>query len=162
MEIRIAKPDELEIIHQLAHEIWWPTYQGIISDEQISFMLKDMYSLHSLQRQIEREAIFILAKEDEHFVGFASCSFSQDNAVCTVHKLYILPSQQGKGIGRNLIHFITREASERGAETIELNVNRNNPALQFYLKEGFTIYKEVDISYFDYVLNDYVLRRSMT
>ncbi len=154
--IRIASQSDIITIHQLAEEIWWPTYQDILSEEQIRFMLDDMYSLPALQKQVGEGAIFIIAEDESQAIGFGSFSFIGKR--CKIHKLYISPLQQGKGLGKRLLNFIKGEALTAGCNELELNVNRNNKALQFYLKEGFSILKEVDIPYFDFVLNDYVMR----
>jgi hypothetical protein len=51
MRIRKATEEDIAVITELAEKIWWPAYRNIISDEQISFMLKDMYSADSLKKQ---------------------------------------------------------------------------------------------------------------
>ena len=40
ISISEAKETDLQIIHQLAEEIWWPAYKDILSEVQINFMLK--------------------------------------------------------------------------------------------------------------------------
>lgn len=65
--------------------------------------------------------------------------------------------QQGKGIGVQLLSYIKKDTADRGGKSLELNVNRNNPAVEFYKKAGFNISVEMDIPYFGYSLNDYVM-----
>jgi len=153
--IRIASQSDITAIHQLAEEIWWPTYQEILSAEQIRFMLDDMYSLSALQKQMGEGATFVIAEDENQAIAFGSYSFIDRR--CKIHKLYISPFQQGKGLGKRLLNFIKGEAIKAGCNELELNVNRNNKALQFYLKEGFSIQKEVDIPYYTFTLNDYVM-----
>jgi len=161
MKIRFAQESDLETIHFLAEEIWWNTYKGILSDEQISFMLQDMYSLEALRTQLRENTLFILAEENNEAQAFASYSNNSKEKICKIHKLYIHPSQQGKGLGRKLLAFIENEAKGQKLDILELNVNSENPAYNFYLKSGFEVFKEIDIPYHQYILNDYIMRRAI-
>ncbi|WP_276345966.1 GNAT family N-acetyltransferase [Daejeonella sp. JGW-45] len=156
--VRVSQRD-IPVIHQLAHQIWWPTYSAILSEEQISFMLKNMYSPDALGEQIKNGSQFILVKNEGTDVAFAG--YSIEAKVLKIHKIYILPSEQGKGTGRKLIEYLDNIARECGISKLQLNVNRANPALSFYQKVGFKIVKTVDIPYFEFVLNDYVMRKEV-
>lgn len=161
MTIRPATPADIPTIHQLAEAIWWPTYQPILSSEQISFMLEKMYSEEALADQMLAEGMnFLIVEQDSHPVGFAAYSLTDtENQVYKIHKLYVLPDQQGKGTGRMLINYMATVAAGSGGKILELNVNRGNPAFHFYKKIGFTVHQEVDIPYYQFVLNDYILRK---
>lgn len=162
MSIRKAGRQDISIIMELAEKIWWPTYTGVISEEQIRFMLDDMYSAESLIKQMESGIEFILAEREDTPNGFAAYAQSDtDKLILKIHKLYILPSEQGKGTGKKFIEYISDSAKKLGINTIELNVNRGNKALNFYLKSGFTIYQTLDIPYHRFILNDYVMRKSI-
>jgi diamine N-acetyltransferase len=161
INIRFAEATDIHAIHSLAHEIWWPTYRNILTAEQIAFMLEKMYSPEALAKQFDEGATFIIAEREAENIGFASYSADTEQAVLCIHKLYILPSEQGKGTGKTFMNFIEDEGRKEGLQFLELNVNRNNQALGFYRKSGFTVYQEVDIPYYAFVLNDYVLRRTL-
>ncbi len=162
MIIRPAKVDDVPVIHSLANETWWPSYRGIISDEQIRFMLEDMYSESALKKQLDGTRKFLLAERDSTPLGFAEYSFIDPaKKVFKLHKLYVLPSEQGKGTGKKLLEYIIGLARMQGGTIIELNVNRGNPAVNFYKKLGFKIWKTVDIAYYRFLLNDYVMRKKI-
>lgn len=160
MKIRKATEQDIPVISELAEIIWWPSYRNIISDEQISFMLKDMYSEESLKDQMNSGVEFILAERENIPVAFAGFSATEPG-VFKLHKLYVLPSEQGSGTGKKLIGHISDLAREQGGRILELNVNRGNPASGFYKKAGFDIYRTVDIAYYNFVLNDYVMRKDL-
>ena len=160
MRIRKATEQDIKVISELAEKIWWPAYRNIISDEQISFMLKDMYSEDSLKKQLLSGVEFILAEKEKVAVAFAAFSLIEPE-VYKLHKLYVLPSEQGSGTGKKLIAYISDFARNQGGKILELNVNRGNPASKFYKKAGFEIYKTVDISYHHFVLNDYIMRKDL-
>lgn len=162
MNIRKALPKDIPVIHKLAQEIWWPTYRNIISDEQISFMLENMYSEDVLQEQMDEGIEFLLAERNNLPVAFAGYSLiDAEIPLLRIHKLYVLPSEQGKGTGKKLIDHMSSIAEARNCKILELNVNRGNPAQGFYQRSGFEIYQTVDIHYHQFVLNDYVMRKML-
>jgi ribosomal protein S18 acetylase RimI-like enzyme len=155
MIVRFASTKDVETIHNLAHQIWWNTYQNILTQEQIEFMLDDMYSIGSLNAQLQKGISFLIAENGDQASGFAS--YSKQDLSFKIHKLYILPQQQGKGLGKLLLDFIKEEAKAQGITTLKLNVNRNNPAVSFYSNLGFKLVREIDIPYHHFVLNDFLL-----
>lgn len=162
MEIVEATERDIPVIHELAEETWWPTYRPILSEEQISFMLKNMYSENALREQMNSDVKFLLVKRDSENVAFAGYSILQGpEPVLRIHKIYVLPSEQGKGTGKTLIEYLSKLARDLNIPEVELNVNRANPALGFYGKMGFNIRETIDIPYYQFVLNDYVMRKTV-
>ncbi|WP_411273888.1 GNAT family N-acetyltransferase [Daejeonella sp.] len=160
MEIIEATEGDIPVIHELAEKIWWPTYRPILSEEQISFMLKNMYSESALKKQLNAGVKFLLVKRESENVAFAGYSLEYSPySSLKIHKIYVLPMEQGKGTGKALIDYISQLARDVNIKELELNVNRANPALQFYQKIGFEIKETVDIPYHQFVLNDYVMRK---
>ena len=160
--IRIATLKDVPVIHQLAEDIWWPTYRSILSEEQIRFMLDTMYSADALTGQIREGIIFILAEYLDHAVAFAGYSKSEsDHTLLKIHKLYVQPEEHGKGIGKLLLQYIEQEAIKAGIQQLELNVNRQNKAFDFYKRLGFEVFKEEDIPYYNYWMNDFILRKQL-
>ncbi|HMK05840.1 MAG TPA: GNAT family N-acetyltransferase, partial [Ferruginibacter sp.] len=114
-------------IKALAENIWKIAYAAILSPEQMNYMLDLFYSEAALQKQINEGHQFILAKENALLkelntyteysgaVGFASYSVKDTKPgnvspnVYRLHKLYIDPTQQGKGIGKLLVGFIIND-----------------------------------------------------
>lgn len=58
MNIRQANYSDITAISNLATKIWWPTYTNVIPDEQIEFMLEDMYSEVALLSQMDAGITF--------------------------------------------------------------------------------------------------------
>lgn len=165
MDIRRAGLADIDIISWLAHEIWPQAYGSILSAEQLRYMLNWIYSPASLRNQIEnlQHNFFIISDNGTH-TGFASCSAKSPDApgVFRLHKIYVLPGQQGKGTGQKLLNHVVEYAQKAGASVLELNVNRHNKALHFYQKNGFIITKEEDIDIGNsYFMNDYVMEKEL-
>jgi RsiW-degrading membrane proteinase PrsW (M82 family)/ribosomal protein S18 acetylase RimI-like enzyme len=157
MTIRTAYPADIPLIRDLAHEIWPQTYGSIISKEQIDYMLDLLYSEKALHEQMEKNNEFIIVYDGVHAVGFASFGLTEPG-VYKLHKIYLLPSQQGRGTGRFIIEQLVKAMQLKGAVALQLNVNRHNPAKSFYEKLGFVVIKEEDIDIGNgYWMNDYVM-----
>lgn len=147
LKITTAKGGHLPIISVLANQIWRHTYQCILTQHQITFMLNDMYSLVSLQNQLAKKHIFKMLTFNNKPFGFASYSKINDLGVYKIQKLYVHQNYQGQGFGKSLLTAIECEVKKLGATAIHLNVSRENKALFFYQKMGYKILKQVDISY---------------
>jgi ribosomal protein S18 acetylase RimI-like enzyme len=164
MEIQKVDTESIPIIQSLANITWAIAYKEIISNEQKEFMLDQMYSTESLQSQIlQQNHQFVIAYLDKNPTGFSSYSIKQttNESIGKLHKLYVDPSQQGKGIGKSILQFILNDISSKGANYLELNVNRQNKAIEFYIKLGFAIVAEVDVPIGNgFFMNDYVMQIS--
>lgn len=161
IEIKTAKISDIPVIHRLANEIWWPTYKGVISDEQITFMLDKMYAEDSLKQQFNDGNTFLILYDNGSPKGFAAFSKTDIDKSYKLQKLYLHPDQQGKGAGKQLIEFVENAVKKLGAETLILNVNRGNKARYFYEKVGYQIIEEIDIPYFQFIMDDYVMSKSL-
>ncbi|HEU5366140.1 MAG TPA: GNAT family N-acetyltransferase [Hanamia sp.] len=162
-DIRKAEIDDLEAISQLAYKIWPSAYQEILGKAQLNYMLDKIYSLHSLEHQfLILKHQFIMVIEDDRPIGFASFSAHADPEVYHLNKLYVVPDEQGKNIGKQILEYVICEIKNAGANSLQLNVNRFNKALHFYQKQGFKIIREEDIDIGSgYFMNDYVMEKKI-
>ncbi|WP_295769761.1 GNAT family N-acetyltransferase [uncultured Mucilaginibacter sp.] len=163
LNIRPATLADADIIVKIAHQTWWPTYRSILSTEQITYMLDAMYVSDKVAHQIaEGEQTYILLEEEGTPVAFASYGpRNDDKNVIKLHKLYCHPTTQGKGYGRKLVDAVVEATRQVGIKTLDLNVNRNNKAKDFYQKLGFTLLRDEDIPIGPYWMNDHVMRKEL-
>lgn len=157
--IRFADTEDINSIGFLAHQIWPATYGHILSEAQLQYMLQMMYSPASLKKQMqEQQHVFMLAELEDEPVGFASFSETQAPGIFKLHKIYVSTAIQGKGLGKALLAAVIEEIKTLGATALQLNVNRNNKAKEFYERQGFTVIKEEDIDIGNgYLMNDCVM-----
>jgi diamine N-acetyltransferase len=157
--VRNAAINDIPLIRELTYKVWPQTYSSILTPGQVDYMLNMMYSEESLRQQINDGAQFIIVYDDTKAVGFASFQEIKP-AMYKLHKLYVLPSQQGKGTGRFIIDYITGEIKEKGACVLQLQVNRNNKAKEFYEKNGFTVVEEIKLDIGGgYIMDDYIMEK---
>lgn len=161
ISIKRATLDDLPTIHELAHKIWPAAYSDILSQEQLEYMLDLIYSLSSLHHQlIDLKHDFFIVLDKNIPAGFASVSQKELNSTTyRLHKIYVLPQQQGSGIGKLLLTHVINSIKLSGGTSLELNVNRHNKARHFYEKTGFKIIGEEDIDIGKgYFMNDFIMR----
>jgi GNAT superfamily N-acetyltransferase len=161
--IKHATTDDVHTIIDIAEKTWWVAYPPILEEEQISFMLNEIYTADKISNQIKNNIqTYLLLLEDDQPVAFASFSPREEDAdIYKLHKLYCLPVTQGKGYGKVLIEAVIGEVLKAGKSTLDLNVNRYNKAKSFYEKMGFHEAYQEDIPIGPYFMNDYVMRKEL-
>jgi diamine N-acetyltransferase len=162
-ELINAGTSDIPLIRQLAEKTWWPTYSAILSSEQLSYMLNAIYSEQALTKVMnDQSQIFMLLRDGGGAVGFAAYGPKEhEPQTVKLHKLYVIPGMHGKGYGKFLIDEVRQRAIKAGMKHLDLNVNRFNPAKNFYEKLGFTVIKEEDVPVGPYWMNDYVMRLNL-
>jgi GNAT superfamily N-acetyltransferase len=163
MEIRLLQKHELSLTQNLAEKIWPSAYGTILSKEQLSYMLNWMYSIETLEKSFDKGNEFYCAFDNDLPLGFLELEFlSEEASSVKLQKIYVLPSEQNKGIGKNFLQLALLRAKNRGARNLILQVNRANKAVQFYLKNNFCIIGEEDFPIGnDYYMNDYVMEKTL-
>lgn len=164
LQTREAQPADFDSIRQIAQETWPVTFGNILSPEQIAYMLNMMYSIESLTEQVNsKHHHFILASENSTNLGYISYELNYHQQPQTkVHKIYLLPSAQGKGVGKLLMQQVAAIAVRAGNDALLLNVNRDNNAVAFYKKAGFEIIGTEDIDIGSgFLMEDYIMRKPL-
>lgn len=166
-KIKIAFITDIPKILEVADATWKQTYRAFLSEEQVEYMYNKMYNPDALKEQMQTGSTYLMYLEDEKILGFACYQIKEDvygllkEQIVYLHRLYILPDTQGKGIGRSLLNEVVKIGQKNNCACIQLNVHRKNTAMYFYKKMGFELYEKVDIAYGPFWLNDYILRKSL-
>ena len=164
IEIRPARRDELAIVQRLARVTWHAHYPGIITEQQIDYMLARGYAHDVLAGFLDgRKRGLELAVVADEPAGFAAWMLIDDAEEAKLDKLYVLPSRQRHGLGGKLIYRVIERARAAGATTLILNVNKQNTqALRAYERHGFATRDAVvnDIGN-GFVMDDYVMARKI-
>ena len=143
LKIVAANREDLTRIARLAEVVWRHHYPGIISVAQIDYMLKWMYNLQTLESELKSGIVFDQAIIDQELVGFASYG-AESASEMKLHKLYVHPQWQRRGIGSHLLAHVEETSRNRGFHKVILTVNkRNENALAAYAKNGFVIRESI-------------------
>jgi len=154
-----AETKDIPMIQDLAKRSWSIAYQGIISQDQIDYMLDLMYSEKTLNSHFDNpDYQYYLIKNDENYLGFMGFEFHQETETTKLHRIYFLKEAQGKGLGKKALEFLKQQAAEQNDKRIILTVNKKNPAQKFYESQGFRIYEEkvLDVGN-GFVMDDFLM-----
>ena len=191
IHISKASSEDIMCIHDMAQVVFRHTYREILSPEQMEYMMEWMYSPANLQKQLDEGHVYYIAYRDGKPCGYVSVQpegIADDGRLLFhLQKIYVLPSEQGHGLGRALfdravahvreaalareidhmregVHGrevaggCTEECVEGCGARIELNVNRNNPSIGFYHHLGLHILRQGDFHIGNgYYMNDYIM-----
>lgn len=164
MTIVPATVADIPSIRAVALATWPVVYGAILSTGQLAYMLDLMYSEAALHEQLTRKGHqALLLKRATDTVGFGSYEHRvHESAMTRLHKLYVLPTEQGIGGGGLLLGAVLKTAHDRGSAFVELNVNRFNPAKGFYERHGFRVVRDEVIAIGQgYVMDDHVMQRPL-
>ena len=159
MKLVKANSEHIPIIIELTKKIWPVAYGEILSKAQLDYMIEKFYNETALRELIQKGHVFYLAQDDKDiYVGFVSYEINSEPNKTKIHKIYVLPETQGTGLGRQFFELVKEKAIENNQSNIFLNVNKQNHAINFYTKLGFTKVKDevIDIGN-GYVMDDYIM-----
>lgn len=162
VKILIAGENDLPVIHDMAQIVFRHTYLDILSPQQMEYMMEWMYSLPNLHKQLSEGHVYFIAYISGRPCGYMSIQKEGiDSGIMVFHlqKIYVMPSEQGKGVGKLLfnqaVDYVTNSFLP---SRIELNVNRNNNAVGFYRHIGMRILREGDFHIGEgFYMNDYIM-----
>ncbi|SMR81926.1 Ribosomal protein S18 acetylase RimI [Aliiroseovarius halocynthiae] len=167
MTLRDAIPSDAPSIAAISIEVWIGTYlkRGVrpfFADYALS-----EFTVAKTEALIRDPNQFMLVSENEDGIdGFIRVSFGSadpvgGSAATEISTLYIQPRHHGKGIGKHLLEAAFQKCRAQGVDAVWLATNaENDPAIAFYLSQGF---KQVGETYFSiddqrYLNNVYVYR----
>lgn len=185
IHISKASSEDIMCIHDMAQVVFRHTYREILSPEQMEYMMGWMYSPANLQKQLDEGHVYYIAYHDGKPCGYVSVQpegiADDGHLLFHLQKIYVLPSEQGHGLGRALfdravahvreavltrevVHVrevaggCTEECVEGCGARIELNVNRSNPSIGFYHHLGLRILRQGDFHIGNgFYMNDYIM-----
>ena len=163
-ELRIVPLAEADIaaVIELAGVIWRQHYPGIISMEQIDYMLAQRYTPAIIRAQLQSgSAWWDQALVGGRMIGFAQ--YERYRQSMKLDKLYLHQDFQRQGYGARMLAHIEDAARRRGSSAVRLNVNKHNlNAIAAYRKNGYEVVETVvaDIGG-GYVMDDYVMEKTL-
>lgn len=155
-----VREQDLPELAGLARDIWYRHYPGIISAEQIEYMLARGYTVEAMRAQLAAAGTWwdkLLL--DGKMVAFCACSRREPPDVLRVDKLYVDYDLRGRGYGSLLLDHAGKRAQELGCRRIRLQVNKSNrSAIEAYRSNGFAIAESVAVDIGGgFVMDDYVM-----
>ena len=138
MRIREARPSDAHAIAKVHVDSWRTTYVDILPSEfldSLSYAERERWWSEVLSPYKERTSVYVAEDENGAVVGFASGGAEREGDAAylgELYAIYLLESQQRRGIGRRLTMAVACRLLERGFDSMLLWVLTDNPACKFY------------------------------
>jgi len=155
---REAQREDIPEIQRLARRIWEEAYGGLLSKEQIEYMLEMMYSESVIREELLQGTVWDLIIVEGTPRGYLSYGLWENNSV-KLFKIYVGKELRGTGLAADSLSRVKEYASRKGRGSVFLTVNKNNKrAIRAYEKNGFAVTASVvtDIGG-GFVMDDYVM-----
>ena len=149
---------DVQLIAQLAKEIWTEHYTSIIGAKQVYYMLATLQSEDAILNDLAKGKHYLLVESEQLIIGYVG--YELQGGQLFLSKLYLKKSERAKGAGRSILEALKEIAQTNKKECIVLTVNKNNYAsIAAYQALGFQLIKEQCVEIGEgYVMDDYVFR----
>jgi ribosomal protein S18 acetylase RimI-like enzyme len=150
IQLKAISRSDSETIFWLMKEIYTPAYKHFWTDNG-DWYVNSQYSKENILKELSNTKsnyYFILFKGEIignfRFIWDDKLKGLSEEKQLKLHRIYLHPKTQGKGIGKQLLAWLEEKASEKGYQIIWLDaMNEQEQAFQFYKNLGYTYYSHV-------------------
>lgn len=160
--VKVDNDEKIDIISEKANIIWHEYFPGIISVEQIDYMVDMFLAPRSIRREIQEGYEFYLQYKGDENIGFMVAKPEKDRLF--ISKLYVDKEHRGQGYGNYMFEKAQEICVSNNLNSMYLTVNKyNTPSIEVYKSKGFKIIQEVetDIGH-GFVMDDYVMEKKLS
>jgi GNAT superfamily N-acetyltransferase len=150
LDFKITKAtlDNLDLLQKISKQTFFETFAAFNSKENMKQYLNESLSLEQLKLELENEfSEFYFAYNENEVIGYLKINRGESQTEKTsknlleIERIYVLEKFQGKKVGQMLFQKAVEMAKSYQKNTIWLGVwEKNEKAIQFYLKNGFEIF----------------------
>ena len=158
-KITPLKSEKNDVLAAFAEPIWYEHYSPIIGKQQVEYMLEKFQSSNAIKAQIKEGYQYYQVSCETQLVGYFSIQLRKD-ASLFISKFYLAKEARGQGLGKKMLTYIEELATAAKCKTLDLTVNKYNPAYKVYLNLGFINQgaAEFDIGN-GYIMDDYLMSK---
>lgn len=148
IQIKKITLDNLEQLQKISRQTFIETFAQFNSKENMEKYLYESLSFEQLKLELENEfSDFYFAYNDSEVIGYlkinrgeAQTEKKEDNSL-EIERIYVLEKFQGRRVGQILFQKAVEIAQSLQMDFIWLGVwEKNEKAIQFYLKNGFEVF----------------------
>ncbi|HEV3414030.1 MAG TPA: GNAT family N-acetyltransferase [Puia sp.] len=119
------------------------TYAPYFPREWADYLVDAGHTVIALEGQAAEGYRHYRVEVDGVLAGYFALHERADGRMVLTH-LYLRPDLRGRGLGREVMEFVDREAVAVGVPAVELVVLRKNAAaVKFYKRHGYEIEREI-------------------
>ena len=156
---RLIEIDDLEIVRNLALLIWPKTYNRQVSPDQIDSLVSALFDIDAMEADMSmRGHKFWVMRVGHADVGFVAAHLEGTRIWIT--KLCVLPDFRGFGLANMLIRTVQTHFAP--ARDLVICVHKDHgKAVDFCLKSGFSIDREIPSDLSQFGFTDYVMHKDL-
>lgn len=155
--VKAETDDQLMRVSKLADGIWHEYFPGIITTEQVDYMVEKFCSFEAEKVNIKEGYEYYFIKRGGEDIGYTAIKPDGDRLFLS--KLYLKKEERGKKYARAVTDMLKEIARERGHRAIWLTVNKHNDStIAAYKAMGYKTIGEgvADIGN-GFVMDDYYM-----
>ena len=159
----LTTAESLQIIRDIAADVWPKTFADILSAEQICYMMKMMYAPEVMENELANGYHFEIVRIGGKPAGYFSWSSYTLPQTAKLHKVYLLQKFHGQGIGSAMLKQAEKRIKASNFSKVRLNVNKNNlRAIRAYERNNFVNIESVKIDIGNgFFMDDFVMEKSL-
>ena len=153
--------EDISLLAKMAEEIWTEHYAGLLSGEQIGYMVEKLQSERAIGEQLAHQGYaYYFLMDGEERAGYLAIQRQGDGRLF-LSKLYLYKERRGKRIASRALAFLEALCREEGLSSIWLTVNRGNAgSVAVYQRLGFrTVRSEATDIGSGFVMDDYIMEK---
>lgn len=151
MIIRSMQPQELSLIVRIYVDTFKATHQGVVSDMFLSTLSYEnaLPRFAAIVEKKEHTPFCYVVQDGDAVIGYALAARTGDSPPLyqayqgELKTMYILPAYHRMGLGRTLVHAVTRRFQQERVQSFFVGTFRDNyPARRFYEVLGGCLIEE--------------------
>ena len=158
---RILNDEQLNILVDVANEVWHEFFPCILSEEQIDYMVDKFQSYDAMKKQMEDGYEYFFLKNNDEICGYMGIHEEMEEKKMFLSKLYLKKEHRGKGYAGQTLKELFKMSRERGLNIVWLTVNKHNEhTIEVYEHMGFAKARTqvADIGN-GFVMDDYIMEK---
>ena len=168
--LRYATKKDAELIADISRQTFYETFAAQNTPKDMNKFMREQFTKGKLMLEVgAAENTFLIAYCHTEIAGYVKLregrvpkSLGTKNAL-EIARLYALNHMIGKGVGKILMQASVDIAAKRNKEVVWLGVwEKNQRAIDFYIKWGFEKFDETDFLLGDDVQRDWLMQKRLS